>query len=184
MPPKKSRDAGLLDVASRCLHTGGTSIQGLSQIFELLDGTTIQRVSRSALNDANREVFGRHSFVEQLPLHDGSSFAWELLDPNLWLTSLVGQSPVLHEIFRIATARFPPSEARPWRLVLGFDEFAPGNKLQTDNRPVHNCFRILQGTSSHLQASMLIPPHPQRVVLIPPLGVVSCALADSEASRA
>jgi hypothetical protein len=30
--------------------------------------------------------------------------------------------------------RHPPSIEHPWSLIVGFDEFTPGNKLQCDNR--------------------------------------------------
>ena len=37
------------------------------------------------------------------------------------------------ELFAGALAENPPSLERPWHIILGFDEFAPGNKLKVDN---------------------------------------------------
>lgn len=31
-----------------------------------------------------------------------------------------------------------PTAASPWRLIVAYDEFSPGNKLKTDNTRMHN----------------------------------------------
>lgn len=67
-------------------------------------------------------------------LHGGETFEWQYVDPATWLASMVSRSPVLQDMFASAWQRSPSSSERPWRLVLGFDEFSPGNKLQVQNR--------------------------------------------------
>ncbi len=59
---------------------------------------------------------------------------WEFADPNKLLASAVNESPGLRGLFAAAIARKPPSFDRPWSLIIGFDEFVPGNKLSVDNR--------------------------------------------------
>jgi hypothetical protein len=46
----------------------------------------------------------------------------------------VNESIGLNRSFADAAAKRPPGPDKPWSLVLGFGEFAPGNKLQFDNR--------------------------------------------------
>ena len=37
------------------------------------------------------------------------------------------------ELFATTLAENPCSFERPWHIIVGFDEFAPGNKLKVDN---------------------------------------------------
>jgi len=70
--------------------------------------------------------------VEDLPLDKGGTFAWKYADPCELLMMVVSEAPLLSECFKHAAARSPPSRDRPWSLVLAWDEFCPGNKLQVD----------------------------------------------------
>ena len=38
------------------------------------------------------------------------------------------------QFHRKAAARHPPNRNRPWKLIIGWDEFTPGNALAPDNR--------------------------------------------------
>jgi hypothetical protein len=38
------------------------------------------------------------------------------------------------QFHRKAAARHPPNRSRPWKLIIGWDEFVPGNPLAPDNR--------------------------------------------------
>jgi hypothetical protein len=72
--------------------------------------------------------------IEHVPCVDGSHIDWEFADPNRLLAEAVDHSPGLAAMISDAVRRSPPSMARPWSLIVGFDEFVPGNKLQADNR--------------------------------------------------
>ena len=50
------------------------------------------------------------------------------------LSEMIEKSQQLAELYNRAALENPPSVERPWSLVIGFDEFAPGNKLKVDNR--------------------------------------------------
>ena len=82
--------------------------------------------------DANKEEFDKISRTIELPLSGGGMWKWSLLDPSQLLVSLVSNSPALQQLYADAWRRSPPSPQRPWSLVVTFDEFVPGNKLQTD----------------------------------------------------
>jgi hypothetical protein len=69
-----------------------------------------------------------------MPLIEGGFVDWEFADPNTLLVSLVEHSSALNRLFTEAVRISPPSVVKPWSLVVGFDEFVPGNKLKVDNR--------------------------------------------------
>ena len=72
--------------------------------------------------------------IESMPLIEGGFVDWEFADPNTLLANLVEHSPALNRLFTEAVRISPPSVNKPWSLVVGFDEFVPGNKLKVNNR--------------------------------------------------
>lgn len=135
MPPRQRRrlDAdrdGVLDL----LHLGSVSVQGLADLMSRIARSNVQEASRRNLMELNHETFAKHKHVETMPLKDGTTFDWEYISPDLWLHSLLCKSSKLQDIWQEALRRHPVSADRPWRLVIGYDEFSPGNKLQVDNR--------------------------------------------------
>jgi hypothetical protein len=72
--------------------------------------------------------------IESMPLIEGGFVDWEFADPNTLLASLVEHSPALNRLFTEAARISPPSVDKPWSMVVGFDEFVPGNKLKVDNK--------------------------------------------------
>jgi hypothetical protein len=115
----------------RLLHTGGVSIDGLSKLLKQLHCDV---ASRSTLRRENDRVFAELCFREELPLHNGGSWGWEFADPLKLLVARIEHSPEVARLFLDAVRRSPPSQEHPWSIVVGFDEFIPGNKLQADNR--------------------------------------------------
>jgi len=69
----------------------------------------------------------------EVPLVSGGTWTWELLDPAKLVELVVRECPPVAAMFKESVRAHPPSLASPWSLVIGFDEFAPGNKLKTDN---------------------------------------------------
>jgi hypothetical protein len=80
------------------------------------------------------ERFEKVRHVEDVPLVSGGSFSWEFADPGKLLSSALDESPGLRQVFSDAAERCPPTISTPWSLLVGFDEFVPGNKLNFDNR--------------------------------------------------
>ena len=128
MPPGKRRRVD----QSNALHVGGVSITGLADLLRSI--APEQAVSSTTLRRANHAVFNDHKAVERMQDVYGGMFEWSFLAPDLWLGGLVGRSAELQAVFEAALNAHPVSPTQPWRLVLGFDEFTPGNKLQLDNR--------------------------------------------------
>ena len=47
---------------------------------------------------------------------------------------MVAASGELQEIFAVAARAFPCSYEQPWRLIIAWDEFTPGDRFKPKNR--------------------------------------------------
>ena len=61
---------------------------------------------------------------------DGGTWTWPLCQPNLLFATMASESAPLQQLIRESLRASPCSRERPWNLLVGFDEFVPGNKLQ------------------------------------------------------
>lgn len=134
--PKRQRLSDL--VVSRykdCLHVGGVSTAGLAKLIAALgcdEESSLGRL-RNRLNAANSQTFKHLLATETLRLKSGLDWVWDMLDPGKTLAFLVNESATLQELYRSALARHPSTLAAPWRIVVGYDEFTPGNKLSVNH---------------------------------------------------
>lgn len=115
------------------LHTGGISEAGLRNLLLKAGSEPLPSVSRHELQEANAAIFRSLRHVETMPLLGGGEFEWDLAHPVKLLQWAVDTHPSLNSLYSDAMRRYPPSPQRPWQLVMGFDEFIPGNKLKTNN---------------------------------------------------
>ena len=67
---------------------------------------------------------------------DGRPLEWVMAQPTQLMQTVVGESPELQECYAEALRDDPCSADRPWKAVIGFDEFAPG-KIQ--HGQIHIC---------------------------------------------
>ena len=118
----------------RLAHTGNVTIRGLVDLIGTLRDDPEALVSKFRVEEAILEPFRQIRHTETLPLHDGTTFDWEFCDPNLLLAKVVAESPALAALYADAANKHPCSAEDPWSLVIGFDEFTPGNKLAIDNK--------------------------------------------------
>ena len=81
---------------------------------------------------AARYRFDAIRVTEEMPLTDGGSFTWVYTDPCGALEQLVQEAPAVTSAYLQAKRKSPPSVHRPWHLVVAWDEFCPGNKLQVE----------------------------------------------------
>ena len=63
---------------------------------------------------------------------DGTPFFWEIAHPTDLLSAMLHDCPNLAQLYASAMEKFPP-HIHTWRIVIGWDEFTPGNKLTNDN---------------------------------------------------
>ena len=73
------------------------------------------------------------SVEERVQLTNGSHFDWSMAHPGLLMSLVLEETPALQELFARGLRKHPNTQDSPWSLVIGFDEFAPGDKLKVDN---------------------------------------------------
>ena len=112
------------------------STRGLARLLKRLsdaDDNVPVELFRKRLLLASKEEFRKHEWKVQLQLADGEPWTWSLLDPATTLSTLLEKSKDLQAVYADAWRRVRCSPESPWRLVVAFDEFTPGNKLSLDS---------------------------------------------------
>ena len=66
-------------------------------------------------------------------------FVWEFAEPTLLTQYVVSRRPLLASRYVDALQKYPCSADRPWRCVVGFDEFQPGDKFNFDRSKLVMC---------------------------------------------
>jgi hypothetical protein len=139
---KRSKKSAAADaVAARVLHVGQVSITGLHKILSRLKeasrdtedfadlGIDVHRLRR-----VNLDIFMSVRHVEKMFLSGGGEFDWEFADPAKLMGVVLNRNLNLQDVYLRALAEHPCSPEKPWSIVVGFDEFVPGDKLHLDNR--------------------------------------------------
>ena len=119
------------------MHIKSTSTRALQDIMR---GLVDDVPTRRELTDIGQARFSSIFAVLELPLKTGGTFSWEFCNPSMLVAMMVAESPALQECFASALRRKPCSVESPWRLLVGFDEFIPGNKLQV--QPSRKCMNL------------------------------------------
>ena len=143
MPPKGSKiprgskqqrldDGSEAKIArlQRVISLGTTSDAALAKLLQRLEG---KQPNKNSLTAARRAKFASMKHVIRVPLQEGGHFDWSMCHPGLLVTRLVEDSPALQAAFKEALRNNPCGPQRPWRLLVGFDEHIPGNKLALNN---------------------------------------------------
>ena len=68
-----------------------------------------------------------------LPRMKGGEEQWEVADPSLLVQKSIEHSTEMEDAFATSLRWHPCSEEAPWRLIVTFDEFTPGNALKPQN---------------------------------------------------
>ena len=136
-------------------------------------GTTSNKALEKILQEAGLQVAKDHDTVDvgqarfhvlskslQLPGVDGRLVDWEFCDPGLLVSRVVSESVALKRLFAAALQRSPCSHSRPWNLLIGWDEYVPGNKLKTENsrKCMNLVFSFVElGTALHMDVAWFTP---------------------------
>lgn len=114
------------------LKVSGHSLKTiLERVGELPDDVS---TSKRALYASRSAALQEVSRTVTFDTHDGHQMQIEMADPNLLLTSLLHDSVDLRRLYKQAWQKRPCSAESPWSLVVGFDEYVPGNKLALQQR--------------------------------------------------
>ena len=109
-------------------------MKGLADILVKLRMADNPTTARMALNAANVAKYQAMKVSFAMTLREtGQPWEFEFVDPAKLLTQLTNESRGLQALYAAAWARSPSSPTSPWSLVVGFDEFVPGNKLSVEH---------------------------------------------------
>ena len=113
---------GLRDIARRLLRT--------NDLPGVLGALASKKITEGSIKAALDGIV----HTETLKLTDGSEEQWDLCEPNLLLGRVIETCPALAEVYGQLANEHEPTPEDPWRLIVCFDEYTPGNKLKVDNR--------------------------------------------------
>jgi len=120
---------------SELLHTGKISLTGLASLLHKLNVSeelSEERI-RHVLMDANHAILDECGDDINIPLTNGTEFNLAIADVCKYFAKLVESSPAVAQVYGEAVRRYPPGVDSPWHLVIGYDEFIPGNKLSVEH---------------------------------------------------
>jgi hypothetical protein len=121
-----SKRARVCDMA-QLLHTGHVSNSGLVEIMKKMQQLEHlpEKNLKSIVDVAHKQLLKELTYTESLPLTNGGTFVWHIVETGLLLQKMLDTSSCLRAIYENAL-RLNPNQ---WRCVLCFDEYTPGNKL-------------------------------------------------------
>jgi len=124
MEPKRRRvsDHDLLKV----VHMRGVSGSALQRVINAL---TDSNVSGRSITTASRHRFEQVKHTMRLPGVDGGEVAFDICEPKALLAMILKENNHVCRYYEEAWRRSPCSASTPWRLLVGWDEFTPGNKM-------------------------------------------------------
>jgi hypothetical protein len=105
---------------------------GLERVLgQIKENPQLLEATSQGLQDANAARFQELRHVERVETEDGGVYDWEFADPNRLLQTILKDCPGFAAEYLRAATNHP---VRPWRLLVQFDEFTPGDKLKSNNR--------------------------------------------------
>ena len=130
--------------------SNAAAVERILKKLKKLGGLAIDVGCKHSFQDQTARDVEEVAHIEELPLTDGTTFKWFMLDPPLLVPHLLRQ-PALKSAFREAWMKRPSSRMRPWRCAVAFDEYSAGNQLKIDNNRkvmvVNFCFLELDAWS-------------------------------------
>ena len=101
---------------------------------QLRDSPALLDSSRRDISAANSEAFNQVATTIKLPSNDSDdTIDWTLAHPNWLLTKTAEQCPHVAQVLLETMQKHPPTKERPWGLIVGFDEFTPGDLMHGHN---------------------------------------------------
>ena len=122
---KLDPEGSLLKVGIAATSSSDVELRRILQAREGSDAPTIKK-----LRAARYDRFDPVMRTIEVETDDGGTWTWHLCQPNLLFATMVSESAPLQQLLRESLRSSPCSRDRPWNLLVGFDEFVPGNKLQ------------------------------------------------------
>ena len=118
------------DCLLRLVSSKGVSESALRKVISAI---STEQVSRRELQSAVQQRYGLVKHTMRLPGVDVDEVAIDMIEPKKLLTLVLSENDHMRRWFDEAWGAAPSSQARPWRLLIGWDEFVPGNKQAIQN---------------------------------------------------
>ena len=113
------------------MDLGGISNSILRQI---LQKTQDEHISRQSMTNIRHERFNAVKDELDLKVADGEGrVRLPVANPNRLLEFTASECGGFRAVLEAAYAKHPCSRERPWNLLIGFDEYVPGDKLNVQN---------------------------------------------------
>ena len=126
---------GQRDVLRGFCRRGSISNVGLQFLLtRVKENPDLMNVSRDELLEQFHARFDLVKTSISLELNDGSWRDWSVADPGLLLSMVLRERPELANLFAVAMDAHPCSSSLPWSIIVGFDEYTPGNKTKLNNQ--------------------------------------------------
>mmetsp|Transcript_74111 Transcript_74111/g.162195 ORF Transcript_74111/g.162195 Transcript_74111/m.162195 type:complete len:628 (-) Transcript_74111:21-1904(-) len=149
--PNKSRRL------TRVLHRGSVSTKGLAKIAKELGATD---VTRRKLRSAQTEEYLAVAHEVEVVLQEGGVMKIPCCDLGKLMSKMVAVSAQFQMLLLEALQRCPCTQAKPWNLIISFDEATPGNVLRPQT---HRKLWVMSAAISELAGSL----HHERLWLSP-----------------
>jgi len=162
----RERKRGRMALLSSMAAAGGKELITRRVLVKMMNTMEEKRdvslkVSEYDLRIARQEAFDTIKHVVTVEFTTGGTFDWVLADPAKLLQAVVTKLPAIATIYEQALSVTPGTELKPWSIVIGFDEFSPGDKLVTAHRRklmiVNISFLELPGFSLSYESAWLTP---------------------------
>ena len=116
----------IFHVATQAKTSSDSELERILQEYRSSSRSTALR----ELHDARRARYDLVKTTLRVERVNGGFWDWHLVNPNEMVPMLVAESEGLQRLFWEKLQVAPCSLQQPWNLVVAFDEFVPGNKLQ------------------------------------------------------
>ena len=113
------------ELLSKVVHTRGVSGSALRKVVNTL---TEAGLTRHQVDVASSARFNQVKHTLRFPSVDGGEVSVGICDPKALLALLLSENPVTRQWFEEAWRTSPSTPSTAWNLVIGWDEFTPGNK--------------------------------------------------------
>ena len=128
MASKRQRvDSELL---ATVVHTRGVSGSALRKV---LNAVTEAGLTRREVEVASYARFNQVKHTLRFPSVAGGEVSFDVCDPKALLALLLSENPVMRQWFEEAWRTSSSTPSTAWNLLIGWDEFTPGNKAALKN---------------------------------------------------
>jgi len=123
------------DVVRSLCRIGSISNKGLEELLRRVRAhPEVLELGHRGLTDEMHARFNEVRATLSFDLRGGQRFTWQFADPGLLASKIIMERPHVRAAFLDALHRRPCSRINPWKAIVGFDEFTPGDKLKVNNR--------------------------------------------------